>query len=122
MAQWAILQFPLQLMNEEEMTILVKARVIMHNMIVDARRDTYESGMASLVNSEETFVQAVRKENIIFNPSATVPGISRMIGGALSSWADRVAARGEEVKSMYAHTSLKLDLIEHLWQRRGDDE
>lgn len=85
MAQWAILQFPLRLMNDEEMQTLVQVCVIMHNMIVEARRDTYKSGMNSLVDSDETYVQAIRKDDISFDPSATVPGMPGMIGGYLSS-------------------------------------
>lgn len=111
-SQWGILQYPLRLMKKEEMAILVKACVIMHNMVVEARRNTYDSGMSSLVESEDTFVQAVRKEDITFEEAATMPS---MAGGVFYSWAERVASRRNEVKSLYAHTSLKMDLIEHLW-------
>jgi Plant transposon protein len=50
-ALWHILKQPFRLTKRDEMAIVMKAYILMKNMIVEARRDNYESGMYEAAES-----------------------------------------------------------------------
>ncbi|CDF34493.1 unnamed protein product [Chondrus crispus] len=53
MARFHILQRPCRLWYRRDISNVVKACIILHNMIVEGRRDHYETGIASLQHFEE---------------------------------------------------------------------
>lgn len=55
------------------MAILVKACVIMHNMVAEDRRDEYQSGMFDLVSSTVPNVQAMHAAKISYDHSDILP-------------------------------------------------
>jgi Plant transposon protein len=50
-ARWHILKQPCRLVKRDEMANVVKACILMNNMIVEARRDSYEPGMYEAAES-----------------------------------------------------------------------
>lgn len=97
----------------------MKACIIIHNMVVEHRRDSYESDMGLLV-----FVEEARK---LFDSGATFQWESQSateeaMGSQLPDgmWASIVASRETRITSSTDHFFLKHDLIEHIWKRHGN--
>jgi hypothetical protein len=93
----------------------MKACILMNNMIVEARRDNYESGIYEAAESAAdaasfTFVWQDRA--------------SLELGAAehVQAWANNLAARYAEFTSRDAHASLMTNLVAHIWNRYGAAE
>lgn len=90
--------------------------MILNNMTFKTRRDEYSSGMHELKYLNEPSVQSVRAADVSYAAGDTMPVT---ISGTVLSWAERVSEREREVTGELEHHRLQIDLIEHLWSRRG---
>lgn len=116
-ARFHILQRPSRLWHRSDIATVMKACIIIHNMVVEARRDNYNSGMASLTMHDEA-------RAMFGNVSFEWQSRSAMeeLGSVITEgmWCAAVNRREMRITSAVDHMSLKHDLIEHIWRRRGD--
>lgn len=118
-ARWHILKQPCRLAKRDEMANVMKACILMNNMIVEARRNSYESGM---YEAAESSADAAEVNSFTF---AWQDRASFELGAAaehVQAWANRVAARYAEFTSREVHASLTANLVAHIWNRYGADE
>jgi hypothetical protein len=97
----------------------MKACILMNNMIVEVRRDNYESGM---YEAAESSAGAVEVDSLTF---LWQDRASLKVGTAaehVQDWANRVAARYAELTSRDAHSSLTKNLVVYIWNRYGAAE
>ena len=80
------------------------ACVILHNMIVENERDSYD------IPDDNTYEQG--------QFSAQITGLDY---GPIYGFAE-VLEKNRDIRDRAAHRRLKQDLIEHIWQKFGDDE
>ncbi|CDF34444.1 unnamed protein product [Chondrus crispus] len=99
-ARFHILQNPSRLWKRSDVSNVMVACIILHNMIVESRRDNYQS-------------QSFTWES----ESAT----RYLLGSELPTgmWASMVSSRHSRITSKVDHFSLKRDLIEHIWNAHG---
>jgi hypothetical protein len=115
MQRFHFLSSSCRMWNKEDAMEVLLACVNLHNMCVEHRRDHYEVPMyanaVSATSSQFVFETPVtfQWENI-----ASIPA-----GAPASTWAAMAARRREESTDTLEHDALRLDLIEHLWARRG---
>lgn len=119
-SRWHILRAPCRLWDKSMMLDTMKACVILHNMIVEMRRDDYASELWTLS------VSAIGRRAVIdgdgneipFQWSTSPSTITDLnSSGIMSSWASQVAKRETEITDELEHFTLKADLIEHIWKR-----
>jgi glutathione S-transferase len=92
-ARWHILKQPCRLTKRDEMANVMKACILMNNMIVEARRDNYESGM---YEAAESSADAAEVDSFMF---VWQDRASFEFGAAaehVQAWVNRVAARYAE--------------------------
>lgn len=100
-ARWHILTRPSTLWFREDMAVIVRACVILHNMIVEDQRGDREA---------DPVLQEEREERGAFNrPREALPNAD------VSTLAKNMMTLRDE----RAWASLRHDLIEHLWERQG---
>lgn len=97
-ARFAIVKWSVRLWDREECGLIMKACIILHNMIVESEEDPEEWAPP----------EGETHESVVFNRDADLLQRNRI---------SRIKAMTSEV----AHSQLKLDLVEHLWNRRGDE-
>lgn len=114
-ARFHILARPSRLWYRRDIDNVMKACVIIHNMVVEARRDTYASGMAAL--------GLFRDASELFQTTNTFKWQSRVslesaLGTPMSDsmWASKVMEREERITSTVDHFALKRDLIARVWK------
>jgi Plant transposon protein len=101
--------------NKEDAMEVLRACIILHNMYVEHRRDHYEVPMyanaVSAVSSQFASDTPVtfQWENMVSVPADAPAG----------TWAAMAASRREESTDSLEHETLRLDLIEYLWAKRG---
>ncbi|CDF37478.1 unnamed protein product [Chondrus crispus] len=95
-ARFHILQNPSRLWKRSDVSNVMVACIILHNMIVESRRDDYQSAMASLQHFGE----------------------ARAMFAAVQSFT-MVSSRHSRITSKVDHFSLKRDFIEHIWNAHG---
>jgi glutathione S-transferase len=117
-ARWHILKQPCRLACRDEMANVMKACILMNNMIVEARRDNYESGIYEAVESAADAAE-VDSFTFLWQDRASLE-----LGAAehVQAWANKVAARYAEFTSSDAHVSLMTNLVAHIWNRYGAAE
>ena len=97
-ARFAILANPARLWSMHDLGTVMRACIVLHNMIIEDERD--------LSDLEEDFD---------VNPSFNLgPGHDGSFQQFLKEY--------EQVHSESLHKQLQNDLIEHLWQMKGDEE
>nr|GEZ40015.1 hypothetical protein [Tanacetum cinerariifolium] len=104
-ARFAFLRRPCLIWDYEQMGQIMIACIIMHNMIVEDERDTYRN-----FDPSEYF-------NDMHTPGNEVVEYSTERIADLRSY----MRNKEQLRNREAHSSLKNDLIEHIWQNFGDD-
>lgn len=98
---------------------VLKACIILHNMIVEARRGSYECNMAALQQTEDA--QRFFNNGVQFKwNSKSVKKSSLQTAFSEQMWAGMVNRRIEDVTDEYDHFRLKHQLIEHIWARRSE--
>jgi Plant transposon protein len=88
-ARWHILKQPCRLASGDEMANVMKACILMNNMIVEARRDNYESG---IYEAAESAADAAEVDSFTFvwqDPASLELGAAEHV----QAWALKVAAR-----------------------------
>ena len=106
-ACFAIVKYPTLFWYKVKIRKIMRACIILHNMIVDDERDAY-----TLLDPSE-FQQAEDNGNSHVDPnfSTDMPtNIANMMG---------VRTR---IRDRQMHQQLKADLVEHLWSKFGGDE
>ncbi|XP_010450590.1 PREDICTED: uncharacterized protein LOC104770160 [Camelina sativa] len=98
-ARFAVIKNPCLLWDKDQVGLIMRACIILHNMIVENERDGYSQAEVS------DFPQA---EGVDLSYSINMnSNISNVLNG-------QIIIRDREV-----HDQLKLDLIEHLWTKFG---
>ncbi|CDF32582.1 unnamed protein product [Chondrus crispus] len=116
-ARFHILQNPSRLWKGSDVSNVMVACIILHNMIVESRRDNYQSGMASLQHFSEALAMFAAGQSFTWEfESAT----RYLLGSELpTGMASIVSSRHSRITSKVDHFSLKRDLIEHIWNAHG---
>ena len=117
-ARFHILQRPDRLWKRTDVANVMKACIIIHNMVVESRRDSYESGMASLQHFNEARAMFAGGRSLKWESQCSTEAV---LGSTLTPgmWAAMVATRQTRITSFIDHHSLKWDLIQQLWQQSG---
>lgn len=97
----------MRLWHKEDLSDLVQACVILHNMVMQAQRVEHESGTCNLVFSHDPAVQSLRADYMYYSSDET----ARIVRGTTDTWTQRVAERYHEVNNDLKYYRLKLDLI-----------
>jgi Plant transposon protein len=118
-ARWHILKQPCRLAKRDEMANVMKACILMNNMIVEASRANYESGMYAAAESSADAAE-VDSFTFLWNDRASIE--LGTTAEHVQTWANRVAAWYAEFTSRDAHASLTKNLVAHIWNRYGDAE
>ena len=99
------------------MANIVMTCILIHNLIVESRRCSYESGIALLSESIEGrelvnggVFQWINSSVPMLHPDDAPPG----------SWAAWICQHEKSVQDAVDHALLQKDLIEHIWRRQGD--
>ncbi|GKC32581.1 putative nuclease HARBI1 [Tanacetum coccineum] len=105
-ARFAFLRHPCLIWDYEQMGQIMIACIIMHNMIVEDERETYRN-----YDPSEFFNDTHTNGN-----DDVVEYSTERIADLRSYMRNR-----EQLRNREAHSSLRNDLIEHIWQKFGDD-
>lgn len=97
MARFAILKTPARLWDKDDLSVMMRACIILHNMIIESQRD-------DLVDSDF--------DNVKLNMGYNNSGIN--FQAFLNQY--------HKVHDIGQHRQLQDDLIEHLWRVKGDEE
>jgi Plant transposon protein len=101
------------LRSRENMAIAIRACIIIHNMIVESRRDSYDSGM---FQATQTSSAAMPVDSTSFDWQDRD---SLGLGPAehVQKWSNTVTARYKQFTSQKAHARLTSSLVQHIWNR-----
>ena len=102
-ARFAIIRGPARLWRTEALDYIMKACIIMHNLIIEDERD---------VNGAEDLDYEQVPESIPIT-------VSQEPTEEFSQFVAFIAAH-EKIRNRETHSKLQLDLVEHLWQRYGE--
>ena len=118
LARFHILKRPARLWSRRDISNVMKACVVLHNMIVEERRDSYCGSMSALQFTAEAQEMFAPGTAFVWE---TMEATEQLHGGALPDgmWASMTASREGRITSPVDHHSLKLDLIAHVWEHRG---
>ena len=118
-ARFHILRNACRLWSSSDMSIVMRACIILHNIIVESRRDRYVSEMASLEQEEEATNLIASGNQFTWDSYGAT---QQLFQGEMPDgvWAGMVAERETRMCSAREHFSLKFDLIEHIWKRCGN--
>ena len=105
-ARWRILALPCKLWRKDAMNIIIKACIIMHNMIIEDEWDNHSLNHDYLFCNDDGTKFRV---NHLYKDTTTE---------TLASCNMREMRR--KYKDNARHIELKNDLIEHLWKLHGD--
>jgi hypothetical protein len=95
-ARFAIVRGPARFWDDDTLSLIMRACVIMHNMIIEDERD-----------EEDDFNYDVVGENVKISHDST-PELEEFIQNY------------KNIKDQQIHMQLKDDLVEHLWQNHPD--
>lgn len=122
LSRWRIFQQPCMIWDKHVMCKVIKTAIILHTMIVEYRRDGYDSGM--FVEAEK----AVSGPEFLDANGNYKPFIWRSREGAAAeegvvlsdgSWVGLVADRERRITDEVEHYGLKFDLVRHVWSNWG---
>lgn len=108
-ARFHILQHPSRLWQRSDVSNVMIACIILHNMIVENRRDNYESGMASLQHFSEARAMFATGQSFTWeSESATRYYFGNEL--PLGMWASMVSSRHSSIMSTVDHFSLNFNI------------
>ncbi|KAI3747482.1 hypothetical protein L6452_09940 [Arctium lappa] len=114
-ARFAFLRQPCLVWDKHKMGRIMIACIIMHNMIIEDERDTYQNyyDPTEFFNDMPTNRQQ--------GSSAEDDGQSFEYSNERIANLSRYMTNREQIRNREAHSALKNDLIEHIWQKFGID-
>lgn len=116
-----ILRDPCLFWDRRIIVDILLACVILHNMIVEARWDAYESKLFTLalavVENGIFLDEKGNKINFTWRSRESVETGGNPITGR--QWAQHLGVRELEIIDKFAHSALKHDLDEHTWSNWG---
>lgn len=115
-ARFAFLRHPCHVWDKDMMGKVMIACIIMHNMIVEDERDTYLNHYDPSEFLNDT--PRNRQQGSSSQDDEQPFQYSTQRIGSLSSY----MTNREQLRNREAHLALRNDLIEHIWQKFGDDE
>lgn len=115
-SRWHILERPAQFWYRKNIANVLMACIIMENMIFEERNDNYESGIASLVYTDEERMVVDNRE---FALGGHATEGSNVALGLPYSWYRRLVGKKASIEYREAHRLLQLDLIENNWNNEG---
>jgi hypothetical protein len=98
-ARFAIVSLPCRLWATTTMKIIMKAVIILHNMIIEDERDLSLDQQYERVPVADHYTIAARGTQDV----------------------ERIIERFLGIRDEMQHYQLRNDLIEHLWQRKGEE-
>ncbi|KAL9683270.1 hypothetical protein QQ045_015089 [Rhodiola kirilowii] len=101
-ARFKIIREPARMWDICDLAIIMRACIILHNMIVEDERDTYAQNWTDYEQSETS------------GSSTTQPFSTEV----LPSFANHVRARSE-LRDSNVHHQLQVDLVKHIWAKFG---
>ena len=101
-ARFKIIREPARLWDIDDLGIIMRSCIILHNMIVEDERDSYSQRWTDFEQSEES------------GSSAPQPYSTEV----LPAFANHVRARSE-LRDKKAHHELQADLVKHIWTKFG---
>ena len=113
-ARFAILRGPARFWKEETLADIMYACVILHNMIVQDERDSYE------VRYNDNEQYNVRDEDCQYDQGSSQP-LEGFNHGPLYEFSMLLEAN-DSIHDREKHHQLKADLVEHIWQKFGDGQ
>lgn len=121
LSRWHILAKPAMFHDKEICKLVMECCIILHNMIVEARRDGYES---ELFNEAKKSIERgmFLDENGNEKPFTWKTRENLTNSGVVVSefdWAKQLALRYSVTTDELEHYALKNDLVEHVWNRYG---
>ncbi|XP_019099816.1 PREDICTED: uncharacterized protein LOC104702940 [Camelina sativa] len=110
-ARFAIVKNPALMLDKVKIGNIMRACIILHNMIVEDERDGYTQ------YDEATFaqVESNRTSEVDFTYSTDIPSNLRNMMG------DTITIRNE-VRDKKIHDRLQADLVEHIWEKFGTNQ
>lgn len=99
---------------------MMEAEAIMHNMVVEARRDGYESQIFNIAKESMlpgNFIDVNGNESVFEWKTKNVVADDTERGEY--AWAVTVERSNEKVTDEVAHYALKTDLVDHIWNING---
>jgi hypothetical protein len=128
--QFQILQRPIKNWFWVEIVDTMDCCIILHNMIVESRRENYKVSEYLDAGSEEWYAatDVYRQSSTVDNPPPVVSLFKKAHEGSdalfeadlANRMAIRVGTLNENIRNTAEHFSLKNDLMEHLWRRRSN--
>lgn len=121
-ARWHILQRPARLWSRGDIKTVMKACIILHNMMVERRRDSYTRNdhlQDFLRDAKSNFGAGPVPFTWHSRDSIQTSSRSNLSEGM---WATLVSSRSAQISNTISHFSLKADLIEHVWKMLPADE
>ncbi|XP_021739453.1 uncharacterized protein LOC110705828 [Chenopodium quinoa] len=119
-ARFAILRQPSLAFDEDILCDIMKACIIMHNMIVEDERQNYTRAEVLRRYYEEDRPQSLRPST-----SATVNNNEPFefnVGRPPNVDFDTYVQRRTSLRDRETHVSLKADLVEHIWKKYGSND
>lgn len=119
-SRWHLLMKPCMFHNKELGVLVMKTGIIMHSMIVEARRGGYDS---NLFNIAESAVSSGNYIDVEGNEKPFVWSTKDIVTADSSNvdfaWAQKLSQRNDMISDEVVHYSLKYDLVEHIWNMYG---
>ncbi|KAL0708213.1 hypothetical protein Bca4012_074639 [Brassica carinata] len=106
-SRFAIVKNPGLLWNKEKLGRIMRACIILHNMIVEDERDTHPRHDTSHFESGES---SRNSEVDVFSSTESLSSIGQM------------RHTRNEIRDQQIHNRLKADLVENLWQMFGNQD
>ena len=100
-ARFAIVSGPARFWRKEDMSDIMTACIILHNMIVEDEREIHELDFNYDLPSSFSVSPPSHEANCAF---------------------DEFVRRYRSIRTSTMHHQLRNDLIEHLWQRKGEEK
>lgn len=122
-SRWSLLSKPCATWDRVFAADVMKCGIIIHNMIVEARRDGYNSEFFSLASdaADKGFFidENGNEKEFQWNTYESLCESSNTL--RQTQWERHITKTNARVKDDVLHHALKLDLIEHIWAEYGNE-
>lgn len=102
--RWAIIRHSARLWDREQLEDIMMACIILHNMIVEDERDSYQ------LRHDDTYEEGRSTRPITGLDHGPIHGFTTIL------------EINESIHDREAHKRLKADLVEHIWQKFGGNQ